>query len=82
MNRARRIPVVLAVLGVAPGTGAQHYPSRAVHCFVPHAPGGRVGAEQVSRAPPDGYTLSYTVGAELAMRRSRPGDPTAPGPLN
>jgi tripartite-type tricarboxylate transporter receptor subunit TctC len=34
---------------------------------------GQVGAEQVSRAPPDGTTLLYTVGAELAMRQSRPG---------
>jgi len=34
---------------------------------------GRLGAEQVSRAPPDGTTLLYTVGAELAMRQSRPG---------
>jgi tripartite-type tricarboxylate transporter receptor subunit TctC len=34
---------------------------------------GRVGAEQVSRATPDGHTLLYTVGAELAMRQSRPG---------
>jgi tripartite-type tricarboxylate transporter receptor subunit TctC len=34
---------------------------------------GHVGAEAVSRAVPDGYTLLYTVGAELAMRQSRPG---------
>lgn len=34
---------------------------------------GHVGAELVSRASPDGYTLLYTVGAELAMRQSRPG---------
>jgi tripartite-type tricarboxylate transporter receptor subunit TctC len=34
---------------------------------------GQVGAEQVSRAPADGTTLLYTVGAELAMRQSRPG---------
>ena len=104
MNRAHRILVVLAVLGFAPGAGAQDYPSRPVHIFVPYAPGGavdltarlmqqglsealgqpvvvdnkpgaagRVGAEQVSRAPPDGYTLLYTVGAELAMRQSGPG---------
>ncbi len=34
---------------------------------------GHLGAEQVSRAAPDGHTLLYTVGAELAMRQSRPG---------
>jgi tripartite-type tricarboxylate transporter receptor subunit TctC len=34
---------------------------------------GHLGAEQVSRAPPDGATLLYTVGAELAMRQSLPG---------
>ena len=34
---------------------------------------GQVAAEQVSRAPPDGHALLYTVGAELAMRQSRPG---------
>lgn len=34
---------------------------------------GHLGAEVVSRAAPDGYTLLYTVGAELAMRQSRPG---------
>src|SRR5262249_5845732 len=39
---------------------------------------GQVGAEQVSRAPPDGYTFLYTGGAELARRQSRPGA-TDPG---
>ena len=34
---------------------------------------GHAGAESVSRAAPDGYTLLYTVGAELAMRQSLPG---------
>jgi tripartite-type tricarboxylate transporter receptor subunit TctC len=31
--------------------------------------GGMIGAEQVSRAAPDGYALVYTVGTDLAMRR-------------
>ena len=34
---------------------------------------GHLGAEQVSKASADGYTLLYTVGAELAMRQSLPG---------
>ena len=34
---------------------------------------GFVGAESVSRAPSDGYTLLYTVGADLAIRQLRPG---------
>ena len=34
---------------------------------------GHLGAEQVSKATADGYTLLYTVGAELAMRQSLPG---------
>ena len=34
---------------------------------------GHLGAEQVSKAAADGYTLLYTVGAELAMRQSLPG---------
>ena len=34
---------------------------------------GFVGAESVSRAAPDGYTLLYTVGADLAIRQGKPG---------
>jgi len=34
---------------------------------------GAIGAGLVSRAAPDGYTLLYTVGADLAIRHGRPG---------
>ena len=34
---------------------------------------GYIGAEFVSRAAPDGYTLLFTVGADLALRQSKPG---------
>ncbi len=34
---------------------------------------GFVGAEFVARAAPDGYTLLYTVGADLAIRPHKPG---------
>ncbi len=34
---------------------------------------GAIGAESVSRAAPDGYTLLYTVGADLAIRHGMPG---------
>jgi tripartite-type tricarboxylate transporter receptor subunit TctC len=34
---------------------------------------GRIGAELVSRAVPDGYTVMYTVGPDLAIRASQPG---------
>ena len=34
---------------------------------------GLVGAEFVSRAAPDGYSLLYTVGADLAIRQLKPG---------
>lgn len=34
---------------------------------------GAIGAESVSRAAPDGYTLLYTVGADLAIRHGKPG---------
>ena len=36
---------------------------------------GKVGAEVVSRAEPDGYTVLYTVGGELTIWQSKPGTP-------
>jgi tripartite-type tricarboxylate transporter receptor subunit TctC len=43
--------------------------------IVDNKPGaaGYVGAESVSRAAADGYTLLYTVGADLAIRQLKPG---------
>ena len=34
---------------------------------------GYIGAEFVSRAAADGYTILFTVGADLALRQSKPG---------
>ncbi len=35
--------------------------------------GGRIGATYASKAPPDGYTMLFTVGSDLSMRQSSPG---------
>ena len=35
--------------------------------------GGRIGASFVSKAPPDGYTMLFTVGSDLSMKQGIPG---------
>ena len=35
--------------------------------------GGRIGATFVSNAPPDGYTMLFTVGSDLSMKQGIPG---------
>jgi len=37
---------------------------------------GMIGAEYVARAAPDGYTLAYTVGSDMALKRFVSKDPT------
>ena len=35
--------------------------------------GGKIGASYVSKAPPDGYTMLFTVGSDLSMKQGIPG---------